>query len=149
MIASCHMKIDKLLEEFIARSRVARLATTSSEFRPHVVPVVFVFDGNYFLIPIDSKRKRTENPENLKRIRNIKENSNVSLLIDEYSEDWTKLRYVIIHGKASIVKKPEQNKWLQEAYEKLVIKYPQYQKIGIGEMCIIVEAKKVVSWRNS
>ena len=142
------MKID-LLEEFIENARIARLATASSEFEPHVIPVVFVFDGKHFLIPIDEKRKRTKNPEKLKRVRNINENPNVCLLIDEYSEDWAKLRYVMIQGKASIAKKSQQNKWLQEAYEKLMIKYPQYKKIGLGGMCIIVEAKKMVSWHNS
>lgn len=136
------------VEEFIERARVARLATIDSEFKPHLVPVVFVFDGNHFFIPVDEKRK-TSKPEKLKRIRNIQDNPNVTLLIDEYSEDWTKLAFVMIQGKASVATKEEGNIQVREAYKKLMTKYLQYQKVGVGEMCIIITPKKVASWSNS
>jgi PPOX class probable F420-dependent enzyme len=136
------------VEEFIERARVARLATIDSEFKPHLVPVVFVFHGNSFVIPIDEKRK-TAKPEKLKRIRNIKDNPNVALLIDNYSEDWTRLTFVTIQGKASVARKTEQYIHLREAYKKLMTKYPQYQKVGVGETCIIIAPDKIVSWSNS
>lgn len=106
-----------------------------------------MFQGNRFFIPIDKKRK-TIKPEKLRRVTNINENPNVALLIDEYDEDWTKLAFLMIQGKASIVSK-SQDIQLQKAHKKLMIKYPQYQKIGLGEMCIIVKPEKVTSWRNS
>lgn len=142
------MIIPPTVEEFIERARVARLATIDSEFKPHLVPVVFVFDGNHFIIPVDEKRK-TAKPEKLKRIRNIQDNPNVTLLIDEYSEDWTKLAFVMIQGKASVATKEEGNIQVRQAYKKLMTKYLQYQKVGVGEMCIIITPKKVASWRNS
>jgi PPOX class probable F420-dependent enzyme len=140
--------IPPAVEEFIERARVARLATIDSEFKPHLVPVVFVFNGNHFFIPVDEKRK-TAKPEKLKRIRNIQDNPNVTLLIDEYSEDWTKLAFVMIQGKASIATKEEGNIQVRQAYKKLMIKYLQYQKVGLGERCIIITPKKAASWRNS
>jgi PPOX class probable F420-dependent enzyme len=140
--------IPPAVEEFIERARFARLATIDSEFKPHLVPVVFVFNGNHFFIPVDEKRK-TAKPEKLKRIRNIQHNPNVALLIDEYSEDWTKLAFVMIQGKASIASKGEGNIQVREAYKKLMTKYIQYQKVGVGEMCIIITPKKVASWSNS
>jgi PPOX class probable F420-dependent enzyme len=140
--------IPHAVEEFIERARVARLATIDPEFKPHLVPVVFVFDGNHFFIPLDEKRK-TAKPEKLKRIRNIQDNPNVALLIDEYSEDWTKLAFVMIQGKASVATKEEGNIQVRQAYKKLMTKYIQYQKVGIGEMCIIITPKKVASWSNS
>ncbi len=142
------MIIPPAVEEFIERARVARLATIDSEFKPHLVPVVFVFDGNHFFIPLDEKRK-TAKPEKLKRIRNIQDNPNVTLLIDEYSEDWTKLAFVMIQGKASVATKEEGNIQVREAYKKLMTKYLQYQKVSVGEMCIIITPKKVASWSNS
>ncbi len=142
------MIIPPAVEEFIERARVARLATIDSEFKPHLVPVVFVFDGNHFFIPLDEKRK-TAKPEKLKRIRNIQDNPNVALLIDEYSEDWTKLAFVMIQGKASVATKEEGNIQVRQAYKKLMTKYIQYQKVGIGEMCIKITPKKVASWSNS
>jgi PPOX class probable F420-dependent enzyme len=137
------------VEGFIQRARVARLATIDSEFKPHLVPVVFVFDGNYFFIPVDEKRKKTAKSEKLKRIRNIQDNPNIALLFDEYSEDWTKLAFVMIQGKAFIANKIEGNIQVREAYKKLMTKYIQYQKVGIGEVCIIITPKKVASWSNS
>jgi PPOX class probable F420-dependent enzyme len=92
---------------------------------------VFVFDGNHFFIPIDQKRK-TVKPQRLKRIKNIQDNPNVALLIDEYSEDWTRLAFVMIQGKASIITSRTQgNIHIREAYKKLMTKYRQYQKIGL------------------
>jgi PPOX class probable F420-dependent enzyme len=140
---------DKHIESFINRARVARLATINSENKPHLVPVVFAFDGKHFLIPVDKKRKKVK-PEELKRIKNIQNNPNVALLIDEYNEDWTKLAFVMVQGKARIITtRTEENIRLQEAYRKLVAKYSQYQKTGLCEMCIIIKPEKVTSWRNS
>ena len=143
------MIITPAVEDFIERARIARLATIDSEFKPHLVPVVFVFDGNHFFIPVDEKRKKTAKPEKLKRIRNIQDNPNVALLFDEYSEDWTKLAFVMIQGEAFIANKIEGNIQVREAYKKLMTKYIQYQKVGIGEVCIIITPKKVASWSNS
>ena len=137
------------IEEFIQRVRVARLATIDSEFKPHLVPVVFVFDGNHFFIPVDEKRKKTK-PEKLRRIKNIQGNPNVALLIDEYSEDWSRLAFVMIQGTASVVKsRPQADIQLKQAVKELTTKYTQYQKIGTGEMCIIIKPEKVASWRSS
>lgn len=143
------MSIPPAVEALIERARVARLATIDSEFKPHLVPVVFVFDRSHFFIPIDEKRK-TAKPEKLKRIKNIQDNPNVALLIDEYSEDWTKLAFVMIQGKATIITtKTQGNIQLQEAYKKLTTKYQQYQKIELREMCIIIKPEKIASWSNS
>jgi PPOX class probable F420-dependent enzyme len=140
---------DEYIKSVIDRARVARLATVDSENKPHLVPVVFVFDGNYFFIPVDEKRKKVK-PEKLKRIKNLQNNRNVALLIDEYSEDWTKLAFVMIQGKATIITTETQgNIQLQEAYKKLTTKYSQYQKIGLSEMCIIIKPERVASWKNS
>jgi PPOX class probable F420-dependent enzyme len=137
------------IEEFIQRVRVARLATIDSDFKPHLVPVVFVFDGNHFFIPVDEKRKRAK-PEKLRRIRNIQGNANVALLIDEYNEDWTRLAFVMIQGIASIEKsRPQADIQVQKALKQLTIKYTQYQKVGTGELLIRIKPEKVVSWRSS
>jgi PPOX class probable F420-dependent enzyme len=137
------------IEEFIQRVRVARLATIDSDFKPHLVPVVFVFDGNHFFIPVDEKRKKAK-PEKLRRIKNIQGNPNVALLIDEYNEDWTRLAFVMIQGIASIMKsRPHADIQVQKALKQLTIKYTQYQRVGTGEILIRIKPEKVVSWRSS
>ena len=148
------MTDDRYPKTIINTARIARLATVDLECKPHLVPVVFVYDndGDFYFIPIDEKTKRSR-PENLKRVRNIKENPNVALLIDEYNEDWTKLYFIMIQGKASIIgsnKKLDKNEMslLKKAHKLLRNKYPQYQKIGVGEYVIMIMPQKVIAWKN-
>jgi PPOX class probable F420-dependent enzyme len=141
---------DPYIKMIIDKARVARLATVDSECKPHLIPVVFVFDNHCYFIPIDEKTKRSR-PEKLKRAKNIQQNPNVTLLIDEYNEDWTKLYFIMIQGKASIVgKELEQNEMLllEKAHKLLSDKYVQYQKIGIGEYVIMIIPQKVITWKN-
>lgn len=142
---------DTNLKTIIDKAKVARLATVDSEHKPHLIPVVFAFDNDSYFIPIDEKTKRFK-PENLKRTKNIQQNSDVALLIDEYNDDWTKLYFVMIQGKASIIggKKLEQNELslLEKAHKLLIDKYLQYQKIGIGEYIIVIIPQKVITWKN-
>jgi spore coat protein CotF len=55
----------------------------------------------------------------------------------------------MIQGRASVATKEEGNIQVRQAYKKLMTKYIQYQKVGIGEMCIKITPKKVASWSNS
>jgi PPOX class probable F420-dependent enzyme len=142
---------DTFVKTIIDKARVARLATVDSECKPHLIPVVFVFDNYSYFIPIDEKTKRSR-PEKLKRAKNIQQNSNVTLLIDDYNENWRKLYFIMIQGKASIIggKKLEQNELflLEKAHKLLSDKYLQYQKIGIGEYVIMIIPQKVITWKN-
>jgi len=142
---------DTFLKTIINKARVARLATVDSECKPHLIPVVFVFDNGYYFIPIDEKSKR-QKPDRLKRVKNIQQNPNVTILIDEYNEDWRKLYFVMIQGMASIIgdKKLEQRELLllERAHRLLSDKYLQYQKIGIGEYIIMIIPQKVITWKN-
>lgn len=142
---------DTFVKTIIDKARVARLATVDSECKPHLIPVVFVFDNYSYFIPIDEKTKRSR-PEKLKRAKNIQQNSNVTLLIDDYNENWRKLYFIMIQGKASIIggKQLEQNELLllEKAHKLLSDKYLQYQKIGIGEYVIMIIPQKVITWKN-
>ncbi|HXX97336.1 MAG TPA: TIGR03668 family PPOX class F420-dependent oxidoreductase [Candidatus Bathyarchaeia archaeon] len=142
---------DTYHKTIIDKATVARLATVDSECKPHLIPVVFVYDDDYYFIPIDQKSKRSK-PENLKRIKNIQQNPNVALLIDEYNEEWRKLYFIMIQGKASILggKESDQNEvaLLEKAHELLSGKYVQYQQIGIGEYVIMIVPQKVITWKN-
>jgi PPOX class probable F420-dependent enzyme len=142
---------DTFVKTIIDKARIARLATVDSECKPHLIPVVFVFDNYSYFIPIDEKTKRSR-PEKLKRAKNIQQNSNVTLLIDDYNENWRKLYFIMIQGKATIIggKKLEQNELLllEKAHKLLSDKYLQYQKIGIGEYVIMIIPQKVITWKN-
>jgi PPOX class probable F420-dependent enzyme len=140
----------KDLRNIICGARVARLATVDSEdCKPYLVPVVFIYDGNNFYIPIDEKAKRSK-PEDLKRVKNIQTNPNVVLLIDEYNEDWKKIWFIMIQGNASLINNIEskQNRLVQRVHRLLYEKYPQYLTTGIGKFCIMIRPQRVINWKN-
>lgn len=110
----------RMLEE----ERVARLATSDAEGRPHLVPVVFALAGDRIFLPIDHKPKRSASPEKLRRVRNLRANPRASLLVDRYDEDWARLAWVRVDGPAALVAEgPE----YREAVTRLTEKYPQYR----------------------
>lgn len=135
-------------------SKIARLATVDPENnQPYLVPVVFAFDGNNIFIPIDDKPKKTINSNQLKRVKNIQKNPNISFLIDTYDdEDWNNLSYLIIQGKARIVvnRLKDTNTTINTAHSLLSEKYLQYKKlVGMGDSCIVIDIQKVIKWKYS
>jgi PPOX class probable F420-dependent enzyme len=128
---------------FIHAARVAHLATAGVNGQPHVVPICFVFDGKHFYSPIDEKPKRTA-PRKLKRLKNIRENPRVSLVIDRYDEDWTRLAYMLVTGKARILSSGEKHR---KAVTLLRRKYPQYRSMAIHQRpMIVIKPTRATSW---
>jgi PPOX class probable F420-dependent enzyme len=119
---------------FITERRVARLATADLDGQPAVVPVCYVFDGENIYSALDEKPKRVEHRK-LKRVRNIEANPKVSLVVDDYSEDWSELSFVVITGEASIIG-PDSNEHLR-AVALLREKYPQYRSMQIERNAMI------------
>ena len=132
---------------FIKSHRVARLATADRRGLPLVVPICYVFDGKYIYTPLDRKPKRVPVKE-LKRIKNIAENPNISLVIDDYNEDWSRLRYIIIKGKASVI---YSGKEYIESLRMLSEKYMQYREMNLIELnlpVIKIVPNRIISWGN-
>src|SRR5688500_15182917 len=94
--------IDDRIGQFINSHRVARLATVHTSGEPLVVPICFAFDGRCFFTAIDEKPK-TVPASTLQRLENIRANPRVAILIDDYSEDWNQLAYLLIKGAARII----------------------------------------------
>lgn len=128
---------------FIASRRVARLATADTSGAPYAVPICYTFDGGRIYTAIDLKPKRVGGRA-LKRVRNIIENPQVAVVIDEYSEDWGELAYVMIRGKADILESGEERR---RAEALLREKYPQYaEMLEPGCAVIRIVPERVVSW---
>jgi PPOX class probable F420-dependent enzyme len=117
-------------------ARVARLATADENGRPHLVPVTFAHQDNTIVIAVDHKPKTTRN---LKRLRNIQANDQVSLLVDHYDEDWSKLWWIRADGTARITETTPALDWLIE-------KYPQYQENPPGGPFILIDVTNTVTW---
>ena len=69
---------------------------------PHVVPVCFGLAEDRLYITIDRKPKR-EGGRPLKRLRNIAANPRAAIVFDRYDEDWRRLAWVMLHGRAEIL----------------------------------------------
>ena len=139
--------------ETLNNSKIARLATVDPENnQPYLVPVVFVFNGYNIFIPIDDKPKKTGNSNQLKRVKNIQKNPNISFLIDTYDdEDWNNLSYLMIQGKARIVvNRLKDIDTIKTAHSLLSEKYLQYKNlVGMGDICIVIDIQKVIKWKYS
>src|SRR5690242_17978834 len=122
------LEIDPETSSFVRTHRVARLATSSEDGSPSVVPICYVFDGECLYTPIDEKPKQVE-PGSLKRIRNIASNRNVAIVVDDYSDDWSELAYVLIRGSAEIIDAGDSEH--STAIELLREKYEQYQSMNL------------------
>ena len=110
-----------------------------------VIPICFAFDGKEFFSPIDEKPKRLS-PERLKRLRNIRENSQASLVIDRYDEDWRYLAYVLITGKAKILMRGPRHR---RAVRLLRRKYLQYRRMAIdARPIIVITPTRMKNWGN-
>lgn len=130
--------------ELLAAARVGRLATASRDGRPLAVPVCYAVDGPHVYSAVDAKPKRTRE---LRRLRNIEENPRVSLVVDEYDEDWTRLRYVIVEGRASLLHGGAE---FTHAVDLLVARYPQYRALALPRdagIVIRIVAERVLHWR--
>ena len=137
------MKVPAEIESLLREERVAHLATVDRRGMPHIVPIVFAWEGDRLYTPVDAKPKSVA-PTRLRRVRNIVTNPSVQVLLDRYHEDWTQLWYVQVRGRAAVLEDGpawERGKRLLEA------KYQQYQALPLeGYPIIAIEIEGVVTW---
>jgi PPOX class probable F420-dependent enzyme len=103
--------------DFIATQRVLRFNSLTPSGGIHSVPVCFAFDGRGFFI--HAKMSGT------KRLRNIEENPVVSVELDSYSDNWSRLKGVLVYGKAELLESGSDHEIGLRLLRK---KYPQYRK---------------------
>ncbi len=129
---------------FVREQRVARLATADEEGHPHVIPVCYAFDGARFYTPLDEKPKRVATSQ-LRRVRNITARHEASLLIDRYDDDWSRLGYVLVHGRAELLTPEDAGH--ADALVLLRQRYQQYRSMALETLpVIVITPGQVTSW---
>jgi PPOX class probable F420-dependent enzyme len=129
---------------FLNPQRAGRLATAGAGGAPHVIPVCYACDGACLYIALDAKPKRVA-PTQLRRVRNLIENPRVALVVDHYSDDWSQLAYLLIHGTASLLQPGEPPH--ASAVALLRGRYPQYLAMPIDqEPAIAIVPTRVIAW---
>ena len=127
------------MRERVRTARVARLATTDPDGRSHLVPIVFVLDGERLYSAVDAKPKRSRR---LRRVANARERSDVTVLVDHYEDDWGRLWWVSLRGRARVL---DTGKEAERALQLLVEKYEQYRRELPG--CPVL-AVHILEWRS-
>ncbi|HJS88082.1 MAG TPA: TIGR03668 family PPOX class F420-dependent oxidoreductase [Acetobacteraceae bacterium] len=127
---------------FLFARRVGHLATADRAGAPHVVPVCYAVGESTLYVTIDEKPKRRDRP--LKRVRNIAENPRVALVVDRWDEDWGRLGWVMLRGRADILEEgPEHD----DAQALLRARYPQYASMDLAALPVIaLRIARVTSW---
>ena len=136
------------VSKFLSFPHIAKLATTNPDGSPQISPVWFYREGNTILI---STYKESV------KIRNIRHNPTVSLLIDS-SKGGLKLKGVLVRGSASLVEGAECNKIVENIYHKyLPTRITRTSKAAAAfkklmthesdsSMCIRITPKTISTW---
>lgn len=129
---------EQWVRERFEQARVARLATVSGDGSPHLVPMTFALDGTKLISAVDHKPKRTTA---LRRLDNIAVNPFVSVLVDDYDDDWAQLWWARADGWAR----------LDDSYDlaPLVARYPQYHERRPEGPVIVIEVDHWSGWSAS
>jgi len=122
-----------------AAARVAVLSTVAPAGQPHLVPVTFALTGDTLWSATDGKPKRGGH---LRRHRNIAGEPRVSLLVQHWDEEWSRLWWVRADGLATVTDEPAT---VARAVAALSAKYEQYQHVALGPPVIEV---RVTGWRS-
>ena len=132
------------VQKRLKAARVGRLATVNLQGQPYIVPICFVFDGKRIYTAIDRKPKRTTG-ERLTRVRNIAATGKVAFVVDEYSEDWQRLWFVLVRGRAELVRAASER---ARAIRLLRRKYRQYAEGMLSDEALVIriEPRSVIGW---
>jgi PPOX class probable F420-dependent enzyme len=129
-----------LVRRRVADSRVARLATLDADGRPHLVPITFVLVEETLYSAVDAKPKRSRT---LRRIENARRRPDVTVLVDHYDDDWTRLWWVRLRGRARVLEAGDE---AERALTLLVAKYEQYQHAAPGLPVLAVDIDEWRGW---
>lgn len=127
----------------LQNARVAHLATAAGTGAPHLVPITFALADDHLYFVIDHKPKASTN---LRRLRNMTENPQVSVLVDHYSDDWDALWWVRADGRAEIW---EDGPARDAAVELLAAKYPQYRETVPTGPVVTITVEQISGWSYS
>lgn len=110
------------MRQLVTTARVGRLATLAPGGRLHLVPICFALDGDVLYSAVDEKPKASRR---LQRIENVRAHADVAVLVDHYEEDWLRLWWVRLRGRARVL---ERGREFELALRLLAEKYDQYRQ---------------------
>jgi PPOX class probable F420-dependent enzyme len=140
---------------FVAAARRAVLATRSPGGQPRLVPICFVVGSDAdelgrprLYSPLDEKPKRSSDPHDLARVRDLLVLPEATILVDCWSEDWDRLGWVRLEAHGEILEpQPHERAEHAAAVTALRAKYPQYADHRLEERPILrLTVNRALSW---
>jgi PPOX class probable F420-dependent enzyme len=134
---------------FLVAARRAILATIDRAGRPRLVPVCFIVEAVAderlrLLTPLDDKPKSTDDKRILARVRDIATRPAVSVLVERWAEDWTRLAWLRLFGEATVL---EPAAVRSDAVARLRSKYPQYATHDLeSSPMVAIDVERATSW---
>jgi PPOX class probable F420-dependent enzyme len=119
--------------KFLASHELCRLATSSKDGRPHVVPVIYAMDGEDIIVAIDYGTRK---------LRNLRENARVALVVDDYPPN----RGLMVEGSCEVL---ERGKEYLRLLDTLYRRFEYYRKNPWkeGESPILkIHPQKATQW---
>jgi PPOX class probable F420-dependent enzyme len=120
---------DNEAQRRLAGARVAVLAVNDATGSPLAVPITFAlagFDGVTALVTaVDGKPKQTRR---LRRLRLVQLDPRVAVLAHGYDEDWRRLWWVRMDGRAEVLPGGAASAVRERALSALAARYPQYRR---------------------
>ncbi|MGH2513681.1 MAG: pyridoxamine 5'-phosphate oxidase family protein [Candidatus Limnocylindrales bacterium] len=139
--------------DLLGTSRTATLATLGPNRRPRLVPCCYAADPaiDRLWTPIDQKPKRWADPRRLGRVVDLAARPVVSLLVERWSEDWSKLAWLRLHGTAVLLEPDDSDPTTLDerrlAIDLLRRRYPQYRNHDLEARPVIaIEVTAAVRW---
>ena len=143
--------LDERSRTFLDAARTATLATIAPNGRPRLVPICFVVgadgpDGRARLYsPLDDKPKSVADPLRLARVRDLLVRPNATLLVDRWSEDWTRLGWLRLEASADLLEAGSREG--AHVVDALRAKYPQYVSHRLEARPILrFTVERAVAW---
>lgn len=140
---------------FVSDARRAVLATRAPDGRPRLVPICFVLAEHddargrpVLYSPLDEKPKRSPEPRDLARVRDLLVLPDVTILVDRWDEDWPRLAWIRLYGRAEMLEpQPHEREEHAAAVAALRAKYPQYRDQALEDRPMIrVVVNEVRRW---
>ncbi len=142
---------------FLAQARTATLATIAPDGRPRLVPICFALAPDadptgraVIWTPIDEKPKRDPDPHQLGRVTDILVLPEVALLVSRWDEDWSRLAWLRVYGRAEMLEpQPHERQEHELAVAALRAKYPQYAGHALESRPVIrITVTRTLGWGN-
>ena len=139
------MTVDELprwARALVASERVARMAFLDRDDHPRVLPVTFALADGALWSAVDQKPKRAGGRE-IARLRFLRRNPAASLCVDHYEDDWSRLAWVQLLGRADILAVEDAAAGL----DALARKYRPYgERLPPGPV-LRLEVERALHWR--